>query len=446
MKNSEKEAYEQILASEGFVQHPNNKTLWTALINNSQYGVKLSGMEPVVFKIGEDMEHVTDPSDPVIRKMVGLFLNPTAPSGEQPRPPSDEEKAPEQPAPEPEAPKQDKPKRAPKKAAEPAPENKEVIPPDEPMPAEGPADEYDAEFMEAEYIPEPPVTARANPATTVEERAVSHRIRQITCQLGECGKIKIGRKGAVKSTERGKSFRAPQKLDHFVVTTTEKDEDDDFVTDERIMATLGENCRSIKVRLPYNDPVLNFPTSYAYFDSAKCVCRGDGKYAQDENGKVIDCDPATCPWSQAGKCKPNGVLSVILDDAPAVGGVYKFRTTSWNSIRNILSSMDFIQRITGGILAGLPLEMTLVPKTTNVPGQKMTTTIYMVNLVYRGTIVQMIEMAKAEAQLRAGAINEIKMIENQARLMLESPIPEEECSDIACEFYPDTVREEIAKR
>ena len=261
----------------------------------------------------------------------------------------------------------------------------------------------------------------------------------LTPRLAECGKIKIGKKGAMMTSQKGTQFRPPEKFDHFLVTTMDK-ENDDFKPDESLMKKLGgDSCREIPVRLPYDDPTLNFPTSYAYYDSAACKCRGDGECAITSTGETIECDPENCPNVKSKKCKPNGVLSVILDDAPRVGGVYKFRTTGWNSINNIYSSMEFIRGLTNGMLAGLPLMLTLTPKHTTIPGTKTPTTIYMVNLEYRGSLQEMADAIKQTISTRALMQYSIKDFEKIAEDTLALPEAPEECKEIVAEFYPEAV-------
>lgn len=260
------------------------------------------------------------------------------------------------------------------------------------------------------------------------------RIQGMNLQLCERGHIKIGKKGKVTNSEKGTSFRLPEKLDHFIVTTMNRTEDDDLEIDENIMGMLGDRPREIPVTLVYDKPDLNFLTWYAYYDSAQCQCRGNGEIAYTADGRVIQCDPETCRNAINRKCKPNGILSVILTDAPGVGGVYKFRTTGWNSIRNLMSSIEFIYGLTGGRLAGLPLVLTLHPKTTLIPGTKKQTTIYMVNLEYRGTIQQL----QQEARSRLIAEEKMAELEQKAVAMLSVPETPEECKDVQEEFYPET--------
>jgi len=94
-------------------------------------------------------------------------------------------------------------------------------------------------------------------------------------KLNEAGKIKIGKKGAEVESKEGRKFRQPMRLDHFIITTTEKDENGDFIEDVELMDKIKESGRSmvnkdgniigIPIRLLYDDNELNFPNRYASY-------------------------------------------------------------------------------------------------------------------------------------------------------------------------------------
>ena len=290
-------------------------------------------------------------------------------------------------------------------------------------------EEVKDEIVDQPIEEEIPAANNLVPIQTTQKHTI-RGIKGIVPQLCECGKIKIGKKGQVTTSRHGNQFRPPSKLDHFEITTTEK-QNDDYVIDHAVMATLPDNPTQIPVMLLYDSPDLNFFTSYAYYDSAQCQCRGDGEYAVKADGTQIECNPETCKFATTGKCKPNGVLSVVLRNAPRVGGVYKFRTTGWNSIRNLMSSIEFIHGLTGGRLVGLPLMLTLQQKTTVIPGTKTPTTIYHVNLEYMGTIEDLLNTAAN----RLATADQVAALEAKATEMRALPESAEECKDIVEEFY-----------
>lgn len=235
-------------------------------------------------------------------------------------------------------------------------------------------------------------------------------IKNLNKRLVEIGKIKIGGKNPDKQYKGkdGNMYRAPVKLDYFLVTDLEKDEKDNFKPNAEIMKKLGDKPVALDIFVLSDDIDNNFMTSYAYYQGNKCACRGDGeiasrRFSKDKDGKElpepyfadVKCDPETCPYFKADKCKPNGTLSVMLPQTEKIGGVYKFRTTSWNSIVNIVSSLEAIKLMSGGILFGLPLKMELLEKQTEEHGK-----IKVVNIVYSGSIEKLQLEAGKQKQLR----------------------------------------------
>ena len=62
----------------------------------------------------------------------------------------------------------------------------------------------------------------------------------LSVRFAEVGKIKVGGKGETRKSKEGKDYQLPVKYDHFVVTTTEKGKDGNFVIDSEIMSKLGK--------------------------------------------------------------------------------------------------------------------------------------------------------------------------------------------------------------
>lgn len=382
--------------------NPGANDTWRIRYNDVSYGVDFGKHE--VFKFVDEERVYEDPEDKFLNNTLQVIKNAMLDTTE------------------------DVPEAGNKKLSEPGNENEESSSVESPQ---------DANRQESKH----------EELTETKDVVIPHKnivpftpgIKGIVPQLCECGKIKIGKKGKMITSQRGNQFRPPEKLDHFLVTTTEKDANGDLVTDQPIMDVIGDNCTEIPVMLLYDQSELNFATSLAYYDSAKCKCRGNGESAVNAEGQMVTCDPETCKDAIAKRCKPNGILSVILLDAPRVGGVYKFRTTSWNTIRNILSSMEFIRSLTNGVLAGLPLVMKLQPKTTLIPGTQKTTTIYMVNLEYHGSITDLLSRAQVRAQEREKMQDTITAIEERAKAQLQLPESSEECQDVQEEFYPESI-------
>ncbi len=133
--------------------------------------------------------------------------------------------------------------------------------------------------------------------------------------------------------------------------------------------------------------------------------------------------------------------------APRLGGVYKFRTTSYNTVRNVRSSLMMIRQLTGGTLAGIPLKLTLKPQTVNPKGLKGAIIVYVVSVEWVGTLEALYKKALESAELRAKSLTDLRDYETQARRALTAG-PEEdaqEAREVAEEFYPDAVEAELVE-
>jgi Recombination directionality factor-like len=271
-------------------------------------------------------------------------------------------------------------------------------------------------------------------------------IKNTTPRLAEWGKIKIGAKGEMKTSNQGKQFAQPQKLDHFIITTMERDAAGRLLPDGDLMARLkpeGDKITSIPILLLYDDSEVNFLTRYAAYVGNTLWCQGDGESAQrlqDGKYQTVTCPCPRLEEAYGGKdiCKPNGVLQCLIQGVNRIGGVWKFRTTSWNSVQSIMSSMKLFQTITGGILAGIPLQMRVSPKTVNVRGSNQV--VYVVSLEFSGTTQELTQVALDITRRQAEYRVRLEHLEAEARKAWEhqeeSP---EEVKDIQQEFYPEGV-------
>jgi len=286
----------------------------------------------------------------------------------------------------------------------------------------------------------------SKPAAQVPARRVQHKpmIKGISPQLQEIGRIAVGEKGG--RSKSGKT-RLPTKLDHFIFTTLDKDEDDGYIRDAGMMAAFGDKCTEIPIRLLYNDIELNFPTFYAKYTRSGIKLRGDGEnwtvYNVDANGngtreEVFD------PNNERGflddpDVKPHGILTVLVEGQNSVGGVFKFRTTSWNSINNILSSLALIKNMCG-MLTYIPLKLVYRRKEVQPEGMAHKTWIPVVSVEFRGTIEELQAQASEVRQyMTTGQRAETQQIEAAVREHLIEDEPVEVQKDIAAEFAPGAV-------
>lgn len=242
--------------------------------------------------------------------------------------------------------------------------------------------------------------------------------------LTERGKIKIGEKGKTITSRGGKTFQPPQKLDHFRVTTLRRGPDGNFEIDQAVHQLHGQQPKTLPIILLYDEIDLNFQCRYNCFRGRTLWCSGDGELALRMNGAKQEvecpCERQASDYPGEDKCKLNGVLSVIIAGVEGVGGVWKFRTGSHNSVVGILSSLALIKRITGGPLSGIPLEMTLSPKTGINPIDGQTVSVFVVGLEFKGSIQALQDCGVRQALEHATHVERIRQIEDQARKLLES--------------------------
>ena len=310
----------------------------------------------------------------------------------------------------------------------------------------------------------------------------------LTPRLAEVGKIKIGGKGETRKKTGGNgTYQLPVRYDHFVITKTERGKDGNFIPDLELMEKINPKetwedgqtyakPKEIPIIFLFDDIDMNFRTEYAYYQGAKCMCRGDGETAErlylkagkqtvfeegrnrnqrpdtpsvlmekeiqvkpGERHKIV-CDTETCQFAQPdskgfARCKPSGVLSCLIPASMNIGGVYRFRTHSWNSISNILASLELIKTITGGLLVGLPMKLQFLKKATTDHGN-----VSVVNVVFDGESQQkMRELAFNENKNRIEfGVNMLQIEDNAKKAGFMANTDSDE--DISAEFYtvPET--------
>jgi hypothetical protein len=256
----------------------------------------------------------------------------------------------------------------------------------------------------------------------------------------EGGKIRAGN----KVEKNGKLL--PNATEYFTITTMRRkkdinpnDPDTGFERDEAIHKIVGAEPKRLAVRLPCNQPDLNFVTYFGKYSSATTDCRGDGDIAETKDGRIIDCLGKDCPTFEKGECKQHGVLSVILEAAGRFGVVYKFRTTSRNSIDNLEASIDALTVATEGYPANIPLWLTLTPKETTIPNgprKGSRKVIYMANLEFRhGGYEELDQYVQKRTLLRAGR-DPVEGIERALEANLALPEKIEDVIDIHDMFFP----------
>jgi len=269
----------------------------------------------------------------------------------------------------------------------------------------------------------------------------------------ETGKIKIGEAGPVRESQGGKSFRLPTKLDHFKIVTRFRGQDGRFILDDEIHKIVGEKPRELDVILVYDDPALNSPHRLTCYEGTRLYCEGDGESARRLNKDgLYQPQPCTCPLltavdkapenqnrpqNQWLRCKPYGVLRVQLPQKKSSIGVYGFRTTSSETLSNIISVQEAILIRTGGLLAGIPLKLCMYPTTDNTPGGSTTNWKVMLDLPDGGW--EAVEKhAREIAKQRLVTLTDMKaLVAGHRRALAAAPMDQDEIEEIVSELYPE---------
>jgi len=180
---------------------------------------------------------------------------------------------------------------------------------------------------------------------------------------------------------------------------------DYFVCPPEVQEVFGEEPRDLRIVLPTENPDQWASHWYRAYSSYRgLVCRGDGEVASrlvdldkvvdkgtgafpdDKHPKFwpvasrettrtayqeIECPGQECPQYQAKQCRQTMNLQFILPDVAGFG-IYQIDTSSWNSIRNVLSGIDLIRGLAGRV-AGIPLTLSLTPLEVTPEGQSKKT-------------------------------------------------------------------------
>lgn len=263
-------------------------------------------------------------------------------------------------------------------------------------------------------------------------------IQNLTPQLAEAGKIKIGMKDKPRPKRNGEgTWQPPIKLDHFLITTLRRGDDGNLILDTEAMDACPKDSdgkiRAIPIAL-HSDKIDDvFPTRYALYEKSRdtgrlaCTCTGDG-IVNDKGGRCV------CPkFTKEKRCKPNGILhcSIMIPGRASVGSVHKWRTTSIISIEQMFGSLLGVRHAVG-TLRGIPLWLIVKPIEVSPGGQRAT--VYCCHVECREQDLQTLRnRALKAAQTRA-------MIGDGSEAYRSVPgvdEPPDEQAEVAEEFYPD---------
>lgn len=170
------------------------------------------------------------------------------------------------------------------------------------------------------------------------------------------GKIRLG----IKKVSQKTGNEYPAEVDYFVCP-------------ESVRQIFGEQPKVLKVMFPLDDIDAIFPVAYIFYGQSRGVkCKGDGERAwcvDDETKEIVE-RACPCELLEQGKCKQVGRLMFMIP-AVSVGGVYQITTSSYNSIIDIQSGLDFVKAMVGRFNF-IELDLKRVETTTHHNEQRQT--------------------------------------------------------------------------
>src|SRR3990167_3782503 len=178
-------------------------------------------------------------------------------------------------------------------------------------------------------------------------------------RLPRLGKIRLG-------TEKAPN-RPGRETDYFVVPP-----------EVAKIPAYGDKPKVLDIMFPVDDESVIAPQAYEYYGSSKGLkCTGDGEYALelDETTGAMNRRDCPCEKLEKKQCSKRMHLRVILPKVN-MGGVYQIDTSSFNSIVDVLSGIQWVKCATTspeyprGRLAWIPLVLERVPTETHYDGKK----------------------------------------------------------------------------
>jgi hypothetical protein len=235
-------------------------------------------------------------------------------------------------------------------------------------------------------------------------KGVSERRR-----LPRLGKIRLGVKVLAKT---GQTY--PAEVDYFVVPP-------------EVEKVYGPKPKALDVMFPVQDRGVIFPQAYKWYGSGRGLkCIGDLERALRLNEQTGAIEPMDCPCPllEQGQCQKRAHLMVVLPKVN-MGGVYQIDTSSYNSIVDINSALEYIEGWIGRI-AMVPLVLKRVPRETFGGGQRRVH--YPLMLSLETNDVTYVNRLRTETQV---------ILERTAAMVLPAPAEENPAFDEGAVVVPE---------
>lgn len=239
-------------------------------------------------------------------------------------------------------------------------------------------------------------------------------------RLPRAGKIRLGYK-----TDKGRPVETPY-----------------FIVPDEVKRCYGDEPTMLDVLLPVEQEEVMFPQAYEmYGQSRGLFCTGDGETAMrfnDDTRTMVDRE-CPCEYLEQNKCKKRGHLMVMLPRV-SVGQVYQIDTSSYNSIVDINSGIDYIRALIGRV-AMVPMKLLREATETHYDRKdkdgevkRVKQTHYTMKLVFDGDLDSI-------NQLRSDST---RVLLSTSALALPQPVRENpEAADVAAIDDGDMVSESV---
>src|SRR4030067_1135183 len=166
-----------------------------------------------------------------------------------------------------------------------------------------------------------------------------------------------------------------------------------FILPPEAAKVYGQRSEELDVMFPVENEEIILPQRLAWFGQSRGPkCMGDGEKARrlNEKGEYEDRE-CPCELLKKKECLQRANLLVMLPKV-SVGGVYQIDISSYHSIVDLNSGIDYIRALLGRI-SMVPLKLKRVARETHGSGRKETH--YPLQIAFEGNLDALMAFKKA---------------------------------------------------
>lgn len=265
------------------------------------------------------------------------------------------------------------------------------------------------------------------------------------------GTLKIG------SVEVRAGKSVPKKLDHLRFCGPSATASGQYPDRSDMAEENKAHLRAYTIELVSDDPEVNLDVAYVMAGRGHVLCRGNGSQAErraDAKGVLSPDLPfrpvvagecgEDCAFFRQGKCKLASTLRFRIPEKTDMGAVWQFRTTSWNTAQDLLGAMHTLKGLTGGVLARIPLKLSMTEQRRNplTDNGRTSSSFWTLALSFEGDESALIEAVKRAREIKA-RMESLRIPSLETRLaaqgnnLLREDFASSEERAVAAEFFPD---------